>query len=105
MKKTSHPGVRTHILSLDHQSKINYDFHKSVLVPFRWFGRFVPSTGIFTSTALWELYASDFDGTLPRQSASFLARIQTCLTPDSGPQPATLHPPAVTPLSFRERGR
>ncbi len=46
-------------------------FHISILVPFRtnkdsflpftyWFGRFVPSTGILTSTALWGLPVSGF---------------------------------------------
>jgi hypothetical protein len=40
----------------------------------------------------------------PSQSSPFFARIQTCLTPDPGPQPATLHPPAITPLSLSGEG-
>jgi hypothetical protein len=31
-----------------------------------WFGRFVPSTGIFTSTALWKLYVSGFDSPISK---------------------------------------
>ncbi len=33
---------------------------------FYWFGRFVPSTGILTWTALWEFYVSDFGGPISK---------------------------------------
>jgi hypothetical protein len=80
MKKTSHTGFElwtpeyeASILSLDHQSRCQMFPHINISSiqnyqglflagHFYWFGRFVPSNGIFTWTALWGLYASLFDG-------------------------------------------
>jgi hypothetical protein len=72
-EKTSHPGIElwtpayvANILSLDHQSRnqmfpyIKFssiqNYHGLILAGhFYWFGRIVPSTGILTCTALWEI--------------------------------------------------
>ncbi len=80
MKNTSHPGFdlwtpayEASILSLDHQSRYQRFPHINIssiqnyqgLIlsdPFYWFGRFVPSTGIFTWTALRGAHISGFSG-------------------------------------------
>ncbi len=80
MKKNSHPELKlwtpayvASIYSLDHQSRYQRFPHINIssiqnyqgLIlagHFFCFGRFVPSTGIFRSTALWELYASGLGG-------------------------------------------
>jgi hypothetical protein len=92
MKKTQHSGFElwtpanfTSILSLGHQSRyqnlphINIssiqNYQGLILAGhFYWFGRFVPSTGIFRSTALWEHYVSGFDGAMPK----YLQLLQVC---------------------------
>ncbi len=82
--KTSHPVFElwttayvASILSLDHQIRYQRSPHINissiqnyqglVLVGhFYWFGRCVPSTGIFTSTALWGHYVSGFGGPMSK---------------------------------------
>jgi hypothetical protein len=64
-------------LSLDHQSRYQRFPHINIgsiqnyqgLIlagHFYWFGRFVPSTGIFTTPAVWELYVSGFGGPMSK---------------------------------------
>ncbi len=80
MKKywTSHlidfnSGTLHHSQVLCHWT-IKARYHKSILVPFKTtkdchscrFGRFVPSTGVFTWTALWGFYVSGFDGPMSK---------------------------------------
>jgi hypothetical protein len=83
MKKTSHPGFElwtpayeASIFSLDHQSWFRFphinissiqNYQGLILAShFYWFGRFVPWTGIFTWTALWETFVSGFCGPMSK---------------------------------------
>ncbi len=84
MKNSSHPGFELGtpalvaiILSLDHQSRYQRVPHINISSiqnyqglglagHFWWFGRFVPSTGIFTWTALWGFLVNGSGGPLSK---------------------------------------